>query len=124
MSGLFLAALRLLRAIHHAYQDPEFRALLVIMVIVLVSGTLFYAHHENWSYVDALYFCVMTMSTIGYGDFAPTTTVSKVFTIVYALTTIGIFVAVASKLASAMLTRSKEHAKAESAKEDVSVNKS
>jgi hypothetical protein len=47
-----------------------------------------------------------------------------VFTIVYALTTIGIFVAVASKLASAMLTRSKEHAKAESANQDASANKS
>jgi voltage-gated potassium channel len=124
MSGLLIAFLRLLRAIQHAYRDPEFRALLLLMVILLFGGTLFYAHHENWSYVDALYFCVMTMSTIGYGDFAPTTTLSKVFTIVYALSTIGVFVAVASKLASAMLTRSKGHVNVDSAKQDVSANKS
>jgi hypothetical protein len=119
MSGLFVATLRLLRAIYHAYQDPGFRALLLLMVVLLLGGTLFYANHDNWGCLDALYFCVMTMSTIGYGDFAPTTTVSKVFTIVYALTTIGIFVGVASKLASALLTRSKKHAKVGTAEQKV-----
>ena len=105
--GLYIAFLRLLRAVHRASRDPEFRALLVLTTILLFSGTLFYAHYENWSYIDALYFCVMTMSTIGFGDLTPTTPLSKVFTIVYALITIGVFVGVASKLANAMLARHK-----------------
>jgi len=113
MSGFFIALLRLLRAIHREYQDPEFRALLLLMVILLFSGTLFYAIYEDWSYVDALYFCMMTMSTIGYGDLTPTTTLSKLFTIVYAIITIGVFVGVASKLARGMLRQSPEHAKDE-----------
>lgn len=105
MTTLFLAFLRLIAALRRAYEDPEFHALLILTVILLSSGTLFYAHHEGWSYIDALYFCVMTMSTIGYGDLAPTSNFSKIFTIVYALITIGLFVAMASKIASAMLSK-------------------
>jgi voltage-gated potassium channel len=88
-----------------AYNDPEFHALLVLTIVLLFSGTLFYAHYEGWSYIDALYFCVMTMSTIGYGDLTPTSGFSKIFTIVYALITIGLFVAMASKLASAVISK-------------------
>lgn len=107
MTGLFMAALRLMNAIYRAYKDPEFRVLLSIMLLLLVTGTLFYVRHEGWSYVDALYFCVMTMSTVGYGDLTPTSSVSKIFTMVYCLITIGVFVSVVSKLAKAMLARSK-----------------
>jgi len=107
MSGLLLASLRLLKAIYRAYKDPEFHALFAIMVLLLVTGTIFYVLEESWSIVDALYFCVMTMSTIGYGDLTPTSDISKVFTIVYSLITIGVFVGVASKLAQALLTTNK-----------------
>lgn len=38
-----------------------------------------------------------------HGDFVPTSTYSKLFTIVYALMSIGVFVAVVSKLVSIIL---------------------
>ena len=106
MTSLFLAALRLINAVYRAYKDPEFRVLLAIMLILLATGTVFYVGHEGWSYVDALYFCVMTMSTVGYGDLTPTSSVSKIFTMIYCLITIGVFVSVVSKLAQAMLVQS------------------
>jgi hypothetical protein len=74
------------------------------MIMLLVSGTVFYVLNEGWSIIDALYFCVMTMSTVGYGDLFPSNDISKIFTIVYSLMTIGVFVGVASKLAKALLT--------------------
>jgi hypothetical protein len=73
------------------------------MIMLLVSGTVFYVLNEDWTIIDALYFCVMTMSTVGYGDLSPSNDISKIFTIVYSLTTIGVFVGVASKLAQALL---------------------
>lgn len=48
----------------------------------------------------------MTMSTIGYGDLVPTSTISKLFTIIYALLSIGVFVAVVSKLVQIVLRQS------------------
>ena len=106
MTSLFLTGLRLVRATFAACAEPEFRALLSLMIIMLFSGTIFYVSNEGWSYIDALYFCVMTMSTVGYGDLVPTSSTSKIFTMVYAVVSIGVFVALASKLAQAMLTRS------------------
>jgi voltage-gated potassium channel len=73
------------------------------MLMLLLSGTFFYASTENWSYRDSLHFCVMTMSTIGYGDFIPTTNLTKIFTIIYSLISIGVFVGVVSKLAQVMI---------------------
>jgi hypothetical protein len=105
MSELILALTRLAKAIYRAFEDPEFHALVSLMLVLLVTGTMFYVLHEGWSIVDALYFCVMTMSTVGYGDLTPTSSLSKIFTIVYSLITIGVFVGVATKLAHAMLIR-------------------
>ena len=111
MSSLIANLWRLAKAAHRASADPEFHALVLIMIVLLMSGTTFYVLHENWGIVDALYFCVMTMATIGYGDLTPSTAVSKLFTIVYAFVAIGVFVAVASKLASAMIQTYRHHGK-------------
>jgi hypothetical protein len=40
--------------------------------------------------VDALYFSVVTLTTVGYGDFAPQTDLGKLFTAVYVRLGIGI----------------------------------
>uniref|UniRef100_A0A7S1QCJ5 EF-hand domain-containing protein n=1 Tax=Alexandrium catenella TaxID=2925 RepID=A0A7S1QCJ5_ALECA len=39
--------------------------------------------YESWDLVDALYFSMVTMSTVGFGDLSPTKNVSKVFTILF-----------------------------------------
>lgn len=109
MSQLFFALYKLFKAIFSSTEDPEFRGLLLLTLLLLISGTFFYVHVEHWSYLDALYFCVMTMSTIGYGDFTPTTTLSKIFTIIYSLTSIGVFVGVVTKIAQVMVKGKHRH---------------
>jgi len=51
---------------------------------------------EGWTYIDCLYFMSATMSTVGYGDFSPSTSLSRVVTvfailvgILYAFPTLG-----------------------------------
>lgn len=44
---------------------------------------------EGWSYVDSLYFSVITLTTIGYGDFSPQTDAGKLFTIFYIIIGLG-----------------------------------
>ncbi|MFA7253980.1 MAG: potassium channel family protein [Patescibacteria group bacterium] len=56
-----------------------------VIVILIAGGTAFYKFHENLSYVDAFYFTTTTVTTIGFGDFHPTTDTSKLFASIYAL---------------------------------------
>ncbi len=72
--------------------------------MALVSiGTVFYRFVEDLAWLDSLYFCVMTLTTVGYGDIAPETAAGKVFTMGYVVIGIGVFVAVATSMASHLI---------------------
>ena len=71
-------------------QDKEYHQLLGITLIILALGTISYHYLEGWSWIDALYFSFITLTTIGYGDFSPQTTAGKLFTIAYVILGIGI----------------------------------
>ena len=109
MISLYLTIIRLIKAIHSASEDPEFRALAIVTIVLLLSGTAFYSHVEKWNMLDSLYFCVMTMTTIGYGDLAPTSDLSKIFTMLYAFISIGVFVSLAAKLAAGLMKPRKKN---------------
>lgn len=59
------------------------KKLFVIVILLFFTGTVTYHWLENWSWIDALYFSVTTLTTIGYGDLYPTTNASKLFTVFY-----------------------------------------
>lgn len=42
-----------------------------MMLIYIVGGALTLYHLEKWPLVDGLYFCFMSLSTIGFGDLVP-----------------------------------------------------
>lgn len=64
---------------------PKFIVLFTIAVIFVSFGTGIFMVFEGWGLLDALYFTVATIMTVGYGDFTPTHEVSKVVAIVYML---------------------------------------
>ena len=68
------------------------------MGILLVVGMFFYSSVEGWSLLDSLYFCVVTLGTVGYGDLSPTTPGSKIFTIAYVMLGLSFFVTFVSLL--------------------------
>ena len=108
MTSFFISLWKLLVATWQGLkEDEEFRVLLFLLTMLLIGATYFYWHVEGWSIIDSLYFSVMTTSTIGYGDLVPTTTLSKLFTIMFAVLSIGVFVAVVSKLVTIILNRDK-----------------
>src|SRR3712207_6170851 len=74
----FITTLRLVRSVANAWRrDPQFRSLVGLVVITLLGGTIFYSTVEGWTIVDAFYFSVTTLTTVGLGDLAPTTTDRK-----------------------------------------------
>jgi len=54
-----------------------------LSLFVLGLGTVVYRILEDWSWVDSFYFSAVTLTTVGFGDLSPTTTVSKLFTVFY-----------------------------------------
>ncbi len=93
MFSFFLNCYRLLKIVINGLKDDgEFRFLFVFIILLLLGASAFYSKVEQWSLIDALYFSVMTMATIGYGDLTPTTNISKIFTIVYTFLSIGAIV--------------------------------
>ncbi|MBC2602190.1 potassium channel family protein [Puniceicoccus vermicola] len=103
MPSFLLTVLQFFRGLRMAWQQTHFRITLILALTIVACGTAFYCRTEGWSVVDASYFCVMTLTTIGYGDLHPTRDVSKIFTIFYALVGIGVFVALVTQLAQAQI---------------------
>lgn len=56
---------------------------IIVFLILIVVGSEVYHHLEGWSYLNSLYFVVMTVTTVGYGDFVPKTNVGKIFTMFF-----------------------------------------
>lgn len=67
------------------------RAILGLLVFVVASGTVFFHFVEGWSWVDAYFFTVVTLSTVGYGSLVPVTVVGKIGTTVFIFSGLGIF---------------------------------
>jgi voltage-gated potassium channel len=79
----------LIRTLITFIKDDEYRDLLFTTIIIIIVGTLVYHFVEGWTYIDSLYFSVVTLTTIGFGDFAPKTDFGKLFTILYIIVGIG-----------------------------------
>lgn len=112
MISFFLTLGRLFTALWRSWKDPVFRSTLFLVLLTLLSATLFYHKFEGWGWLDALYFSVATMSTVGYGDLTPATDAGKVFTIVYIFVGIGLFVALVGQIANALIKGGKANAEA------------
>ena len=68
-------------------------------------GTVFYHEFEGWGWIDSFYFTSTTLMTIGYGDMHPTEPLSKLFTVFFAFTGIGLMLYSLTILASEVLAK-------------------
>ena len=90
MPALLLVLIRFIRSIGRGLKEPEFRGIFSWVLILLLTGMWFYHWWEGWSWLDSLYFSVVTLTTVGYGDLSPQTAVGKIFTMVYIILGLGI----------------------------------
>lgn len=73
-----------------------------VEVIVAISslfgwigvGTFGFTRLEDWSWIEAFYFSVVTITTVGFGDLVPTNDMTRLFTAIYIL--IGVSIGFAS----------------------------
>lgn len=67
------------------------RTILLLLALVVASGTVFFRFVEDWSWIDAYFFTVVTLSTVGYGNLVPATVLGKIGTTVFIFSGLGIF---------------------------------
>ena len=63
--------------------DPTRRLLwgVCVLVIIIVAGVIGYVVIEEWSFVDALYMTIITITTVGYAEVHPLTASGQIFSI-------------------------------------------
>ncbi len=86
---------RLLRPFYRFFlldliQDQEARPVFIYIVLLIFLGSFTFHYVEHWGWLDATYFTVITITTIGFGDFTPHTSLGKILTIFYGLNGIAI----------------------------------
>ena len=99
MLSFMLTLKRMLKACLRAWKDKEFQVLFVLTFLTLTSGTIFYSTVEGLRPLDALYFSVVTLTTVGDANFSPQTDFGKIFTILYIFIGIGLVFGFIHKLA-------------------------
>jgi len=72
------------------YHDPMARPIFIYAAGHVMFGAFLYHWLEGWSWLDSLYFVIVTLATIGYGDLSPTRPITKLITIFFAINGIAI----------------------------------
>ena len=75
----------------HEIDDYAFKLLALSALALVVTATVVYRWLEDWSWVDSLYFSVVAITTVGFGDLTPSTDASKLFTVAYLVIGISLF---------------------------------
>ena len=63
---------------------------ILTMILLILIYALVMMYLEGLSFTNALYFSIVTISTVGYGDITPTTELGKVVSSIYILCGVGI----------------------------------
>ena len=96
------------RSLVDGASDPDARPLYIAAIGLLSLGTVFYSLVEGWTALDALYFSVTTLTTVGLGDYTPQTSAGKVFTIVYVLAGVSVILAFVNAVLQRAAKRQRE----------------
>ncbi|MBW2013158.1 MAG: hypothetical protein JRI69_05135 [Deltaproteobacteria bacterium] len=79
------------------------RIFIGLLIVIIIMGTLGFRFTEGLSLVDAFYFSIVTIATVGYGDIHPSTEPGKFLAMFLILCGVGVFFTLPS--ASTLLTR-------------------
>jgi Ion channel len=98
MKSLGSGLLKLLLGFCRGLRDAEFRAIAFLLASAVVIGSIFFRLAEGWAWIDAAYFSVMALTTVGDANLAPATAVGKIFTMIFSLSGIGLMLAFLARL--------------------------
>lgn len=81
------------------------RIFIGVLTVIMVVGTLGFMLIEKLSLVDAFYFSIVTIATVGYGDIHPSTEPGKFLAMFLILCGVGTFLGVVANATEIMVDR-------------------
>jgi voltage-gated potassium channel len=87
------------------YSFRRLRLYLLIILAVVVIGTIGMMLIEHLSLLDAFYFTIVTIATVGYGDISPVTTAGKIFSVILIVIGIGTFLTMLTNVVQGFIQR-------------------
>ena len=79
------------------FKNKIYRALFLAVILISI-GVFGFMTISNYSFIEALYMTVITISTVGFGEVHPSTDAGKLFIVFLIITSIGIFAYIVSVL--------------------------
>ena len=81
---------------------------LFVFAALLLIGSMGFMLVENLSLVDSIYFAIVTMATVGYGDIHPQSTIGKILALILIVGGVGTFLGVVASITDIFLKRREE----------------
>lgn len=75
----------------------------VALGLVVLSGVLWYRFREGWSWLDATYMAVITLSTVGFGEINPLSPAGRLFTIALIMMGVGVIAYILNNFTEAIV---------------------
>lgn len=75
-------------------QTNRFTAIAFFVISLIIFSAWFYHEIEKWNWLDSFYYLIVTLGTVGYGDFTPKTDAGKLYAmalILVGIVTFGFF---------------------------------
>jgi len=99
--------------VKYGQEHEEFRPFVrsaIVWTVIVVIGVVFFCNYpgEDLSVVEGIYMCVVTLSTVGFGDFHPQTQGGKMFAAAWMLVGCAALADMVSKFSIAFVD-SKKH---------------
>jgi len=95
---------KLLRLYNFLQQENVVKLLIVIVVIITCSGYLIALFEPGVSFASGLWWSIVTLTTVGYGDISPSTLEGRVLAIIIMFFGIGLLGILSASLASMLIT--------------------
>lgn len=81
---------------------------LVVFAVLMAVGIAGFIFIEKMSLTDAVYFSIVTMATVGYGDIHPQTQIGKVLALVIIVGGVGTFLGIIASVTDLFVNRREE----------------
>lgn len=81
---------------------------LTVFTVLMFIGIMGFMVIENFSLTDAIYFSIVTMATVGYGDIHPQTGIGKILTLIIIVGGVGTFLGVIASITDMFVNRREE----------------